>query len=125
MLDFQLLPDKGILIVSPREALSAEDFRRIARDVDPFIAANGKLNGLLIDAPSFPGWSDFSGMFEHMKFVFEHQRNIDRVAAVTDNPFLQMAPMFAQYFVHPEFKVFGGNDKAKALAWLEEKRQAS
>ena len=122
MLDFQLLPDKGILIVSPRGPLATEDFRRVARDLDPFISANGKLSGLLIDAPSFPGWSDFPAMFEHMKFVFEHQRNIDRVAAVTDNPFLQMAPMFAQLFAHPEFKVFAGSDKAKALAWLEEKR---
>ena len=43
MLKFELLKDAGVLIVEPREALTAEDFRTVARTVDPYIAENGKL----------------------------------------------------------------------------------
>jgi hypothetical protein len=41
--------------------------------------------GLLIEAPSFPGWGSFGALINHMKFVYDHHRKIDRVAAVTDN----------------------------------------
>src|SRR5215469_693423 len=54
MLKFELLRDAGVLVVEPRDALTAEDFQAVAQTVDPFIQANGKLTGLLVDAPSFP-----------------------------------------------------------------------
>jgi hypothetical protein len=37
-----------------------------------------------------------------MKFVYGHHRKIDRVAAVTDNAFLKIAPKIAEHFAHPE-----------------------
>jgi hypothetical protein len=56
MIEFELLKDAGVLIVAPKAALEAEDFRAIADTVDPYIRDNGRLIGLLIEAPSFPGW---------------------------------------------------------------------
>ena len=57
MIEFELLRDAGVLIVAPKEALTAEDFRAISRTVDPFISENGKLTGLLTlpgqKSPSF------------------------------------------------------------------------
>ena len=55
MIKFELLRDAGVLIVAPKEALTAEDFRTISSAIDPYIASNGKLTGLLLEAPSFPG----------------------------------------------------------------------
>jgi len=118
MLDFRLLRDRGILIVSPRDALTAGDFKSVAQEVDPYLDAEGKLTGLLIDAPSFPGWSDFAALIEHLKFVRDHQRRIDRVAVVSDSPLLHLAPNIAQHFAHPEFKAFAAHLKEAALAWL-------
>jgi hypothetical protein len=119
MIKFQLLKDAGLLIVEPRDALTAEDFQVISRTVDPYITENGKLNGLLIDAPSFPGWESFGALVEHMKFVRDHHRKIDRVAAVTDSKILSIAPKIAEHFAHPEFKVFRSGGRASALGWLE------
>jgi len=54
-----------------------------------------------------------------MKFVHDHHRKIDRVAAVTDNAFLKIAPKIAGHFAHAEIKVFGSGEKDSALAWLQ------
>ena len=119
MIKFELLKDAGVLLVEPRSALSADDFREISRVIDPYIREKGKLTGLLIEAPSFPGWDSFGALIDHMKFVYDHHRNIDRVAAVTDNAFLKIAPKIAEHFAHPEIKVFGSGEKDRALAWLQ------
>jgi hypothetical protein len=119
MIEFELLKDAGVLVVKPKSALSADDFSEISRTIDPYIREKGKLTGLLIEAPSFPGWDSFGALIEHLKFVYDHHRNIDRVAAVTDNAFLKIAPAIAQHFAHPEIRVFASGERAKALEWLQ------
>jgi len=119
LLEFELDRDTGILIVHPRDPLEASDFQAIARVVDPYIAENGTLKGLLVEAPSFPGWDSFAAFLEHMKFVRDHHRRIERVAAVTDSEFLKIAPRIARHFADPEIRVFGSSERAHALAWLE------
>ena len=119
MIKFELLRDAGVLIVAPKEALTAEDFRALSRTVDPYISENGELTGLLIEAPSFPGWDSFGALTEHMRFVRDHHRKIERVAAVTDSTILALAPKIAEHFAHPEFKVFKSGERANALAWLQ------
>jgi hypothetical protein len=119
MIKVELLGDKGIVVVSPQGPLEVGDFQGIAQVVDPFIAKKGKLTGVLIDAPTFPGWESFAALIEHMKFVRDHHRNVDRVAAVSDSAFLRVAPRIAQHFANPEIKVFGSNEKKQALEWLE------
>ena len=119
MIRFELLRDAGVLVVQPESALSAEDFREISRLIDPYIREKGKLTGLLIEAASFPGWDSFGALIEHLKFVYDHHRNIDRVAAVTDAIFLKIAPKIAQHFAHPEIRVFASGERVKALEWLQ------
>ena len=118
MIEFELLRDAGVLIVAPKEALTAEDFRAISSTVDPYISESGKLTGLLLEAPSFPGWDSLGAVIEHMSFVRDHHRKIERVAVVTDSTILKMAPKIAAHFAHPEFKVFKSGERAAALAWL-------
>jgi len=119
MLEFDLQGDKSILVVRPLGALEAGDFARVAKAVDPYLLANGKLVGLLIEAPSFPGWHDFAALVAHLKFVRDHQRNIERVAAVTDSSFLRIVPALAAHFAHPDIKIFGSGEVARALSWLQ------
>ena len=119
MIEFELLRDAGLLVVEPKSALSADDFRTISLTVDPYIRENGKLTGLLINAPSFPRWENVSALIEHIRFVRDHHRKIDRVAAITDSRILAIGPKIAEHFAHPEFKVFRSGEKASALAWLQ------
>ena len=119
MLGLELLRDKGIVVLKPEGALQADDFRRLARMVDPYIAEAGGLRGILIDAPHFPGWDGFAALLEHLRFVRDHHRKVGRVAAVTDSSFLKVLPRVAEHFAHPEIRVFGGAERAAALIWLE------
>ncbi len=119
MIDFELLRDRGILIITPQGPLEKVDFELVGKEVDPFIAAKGNLTGLMINARSFPGWKNFEALLSHFKFVSEHQRKIERVAAVTDSEFLAIMPSIVRHFVHAEVKHFSFDEKERALAWLE------
>lgn len=118
MIGFELLRDKGILVVRPQKALRAEDFAAIAAEVDPYIAAQGGLTGLMIVAPSFPGWENFAALIGHLKFIRDHQQKIERVAVLTDNPVLKVAQGVADHLAHPEFKLFKPGEEAAALQWF-------
>jgi len=118
MLEHELRRDHGILIVRPKGPLDAADFVKVARDIDPHIEAEGKLVGLLVDAPSFPGWNDFAGLIAHFRFVRDHHRKIERVAVVTDDTMLHIVPRIAEHFAHPVIKVFGASETPRALNWL-------
>jgi hypothetical protein len=119
VIDFELLRDAGVLIVAPKGALSAGDSRALSSTIDPYISEHGHLTGLLIEAPSFPGWDSFGALIEHLRFVHDHHRKIERVAAVTDSAILTIAPKIAEHFVHPEFRIFASGERADALAWLQ------
>jgi hypothetical protein len=119
MIKFELLKDAGVLVVEPKSTLTADDFQEVSRAVDPYISEKGKLTGLLIEAKSFPGWETFGALIQHLTFVHDHHRKIDRIAAVTDSAFLSIAPKIAKHFVHPEIRVFASGERAKALTWLE------
>ena len=119
MIQHELLTDAGILILRPEGALRAEDFAALARAVDPYIDEHGALAGLLIDAPSFPGWEDFSALLSHLRFVRDHHRRIRRIAVVSDDTLLSLGPKVARHFVSAELRNFETVDRAAALAWLE------
>ena len=121
MIRFELLRDKGILVIRPEEALGAGDFASIAVEVDPHIAAQGGLKGLMVVAPSFLGWENFEGLIEHLKFVRDHHQKIERVAVLTDNHVLKVAQVIANHLAHPDFKLFEPRDEVVAILWLEGK----
>ena len=119
MIKVELLRDRGILILSPHGPLGKADFEGIAKEIDPFIAANGKLTGVMIYAKAFPGWDSFGALVSHLKFVKDHHRHVERIAAVTDSEFLKIMPHIAKHFVSAQVKQFPFDEKTEALAWLE------
>jgi hypothetical protein len=119
MIQFEVLREQNIVTITPTGPLETADFENLAREIDPLMAANGKLAGLMIRAQAFPGWRDFSAIAAHFRFVTAHQRRIERIAVVTDSGFLKLAPHFAGIFVHPEIRTFGAAEKEQALAWLQ------
>jgi hypothetical protein len=92
MVRSELLGEEGILLVTPDGPLEAADFERLTKEVEPFIAANGRLSGLLINAEFFPGWDSFGALLSHLRFVADHHRKIARIAVVTDSALLKVMP---------------------------------
>ena len=118
MLKHKLLQDWGILIVNPQGPLEQADFEALAKIVDPYIESHGTLRGLMIYTESFPGWNNFAGLVSHLKFVKDHQRHIDKVAAVTDSGFLEVIPGIANHFVKADIRHFDFEEKENAMKWL-------
>lgn len=118
MIEAKLYRDDEILTVEPVDKLTEADFEQIRSLVNPFIEDQGHLKGVLIDAESFSGWEGFSGALSHFRFINEYEKEIERVAAVTDNAFLTVLPQFANYFVNAEVRHFNYVDRDQALAWL-------
>src|SRR4051795_890911 len=119
MVRFELLRDRRILLITPEGPLQRADFERLAKEIDPFIAANGKLLGVMIHAESFPGWQSFGALVSHLKFVADHHRQIKRIAAVTNSGFLKIVPRIASHFVQADIRHFDFREKDRAEAWLE------
>jgi hypothetical protein len=86
--------------------------------VDPFIKKRGELKGILIVTKKFPGWEDFKGMIEHMKFVRNHHRKIAKVAIVTDSKIADMAESLGKHFVKASIKHFSFEGFESAKRWI-------
>jgi len=119
MIKFELLRDRSILLITPSGPLEKGDFEQLAEEIDPFIASKGKLVGLMIHTESFPGWESLGAFVSHLKFVGDHHRQIERIAAVTNSGFLKIMPRIASHFVHAKIKRFDFCEKDRALKWLE------
>ena len=79
MIEFELLRDRGLLILSPNGPLEKADFERLVQEIDPYIAENGKLAGLMVCVKAFPGWDSFGALLSHLQFVKGHHQQVKRV----------------------------------------------
>jgi hypothetical protein len=120
MIEHDLDRAKGILHVRPKSALAPSDFEELAKEVDPFIAEQGDLAGLMVEAPGIPGWSSFAAMITHLRFVRDHHRHIRRIAVVTDSSVGNLAEHVVSHFVSAEIKVFPAGQLEEARHWILE-----
>jgi len=120
MITHEPFRNEGILIVRPSKPLTSEDFQALSAEVDPVIEETGDLRGLMIDAPTFPGWEDVAALISHFRFIRDHQQHIERVAAVTDSSFLAILPKVSEHFIQAEVRHFPADESDAALAWLRE-----
>lgn len=119
MLSYELVRDKGILVIMPEGPLRSEDFEALGQAVDDYVVSDGALTGIMISAERFPGWEDFGGFLSHMRFVKENNRDVDKVAAVTDSAFLSIMPRVVALFISAEVRHFAIAERDAAMVWLK------
>ena len=119
MIQIKLDKDAGIVTVTPSAPLNENDFSHLASEVDPHIEKTGKLNGLIIQVESFPGWEDFAGLISHLKFVREHHQKIEKVAAVSDGKIVSIMPRIVDHFVNSKVKYFPYESLDEAISWVK------
>lgn len=118
MIEYELDKEHSILEVRPQSALDKEDFVELAKAVDPHIEANGDLAGLIISAPSFPGWDSFGAMVSHIRFVRDHHKHVKKIAVVTDSHLGDVAEHLAAHFVSAEIHHFPAGQIDQARQWV-------
>lgn len=119
-LSFELIEDRGVMILQPKGELEAADFERLSAEVDPYIEKADGLNGLMVVAEHFPGWDDFAALSSHVRFVREHHKKIRRVAIVTADRLVSALPRIASRFVDAEVRAFPIDGRDEALLWVGE-----
>lgn len=111
-------PARHALVLEPSGGLTREDFAELGRRFEARAAADGARINLVIHAPAFPGWADFSGFLAHLDFVRTHQARVEKVALVSDSRILDAAPRVASLFVSAEIRHFPADGLDDALAWV-------
>lgn len=118
MINFNLDTTDSILYVHPKAALEKADFAKLAEAVDPFIEANGKLRGLIVEAPKFPGWDSFGALATHIRFIRDHHKHVKKIAIVTDSALGNVAEHLASHFVSAEIKHFPAGQTEAGKQWI-------
>ena len=118
MIDHSFDAAQGILHLRPKAALTREDFAQIAKTVDPQIEKAGKLAGLIIEMPGFPGWDSLGAMAAHFRFVRDHHKQVRKVAVVTDAKLGAVAEKLASHFVAATIKHFPAGQAEAARRWI-------
>ena len=121
MIEHTLDTATAVLHIHPTSSLEPADFEQLAKEVDPFIAGTGDLAGLIIETPTFPGWSSFKAFAAHMRFVKDHHRHIKKIALVTDSAIGNIAEHFVAHFVAAEIKHFQASEVDAARQWILQK----
>ena len=118
MIEHDLDTANSILLVRPESARDKDDFVELAKAVDPLIEDNGDLAGLIISAPSFPGWDSFGAVVSHFRFVRDHEKHIKKVAVVTDSHLGDVAEHLASHFVSAKIRHFPAEQIEQARQWI-------
>ena len=119
MLDYHLDKTSGVLTLEPKGPLTVSDFTALTAEVDGYLATHKSLVGLLLSVEHLPGWESFAALVQHIKFVRDHHKRVERIAVLTDDSLVKIAPEIAAHFAHPEFRVFSSSDRAGAVNWLQ------
>ncbi len=118
MIEYNLDTAHSTLLVHPTSALEKHDFSELATAVDAQIDATGGLDGIIIDAPEFPGWDSFGSMVTHFRFVRDHHERVKKVAIVTNSHIGDVAERLASHFVAAKVRHFPGEQLEQARLWI-------
>jgi len=121
MIIYKILEEEGIVIIEPSGPITRSDLEPLTRDLDNYIRQKGMIRGMIIRTRSFPRWHDLGAFLKDMKFVFAHQRKIQRVASVTDSGLFMLVHGIARHVLSPEIRHFPYGDIEAAKIWIREK----
>ena len=122
MLAYHLNPQTGIVELRPRGPLEAHDFTSLSLTMNTYIEDHGKLRGLLLELDRFPGFDDWDAVAAQLRFVREHLPKVDRIALLTDNPWLEPLPDVLRLVTPLEVRRFPPERRGDAFAWIVSQR---
>lgn len=108
----------GCFVVEPSGTLTRADFETLTDRFNAKVNATSRIPNLVVHAPNFPGWADFSALLRHIEFIRDHQRMIRKIALVSDARVLTIAPGIARHFVRADLRHFPASELDAALDWV-------
>lgn len=118
MIKIEAIADNALRATVP-EKLKADDFSRIAPQVDLLISQKGSIR-LLIDASHFGGWENIEAFENHAGFVKGHQHKVERLAVIVGHEWQHWVVGMIRMFVHPQVRAYERSQESEALKWILE-----
>ncbi len=118
MLNTTIDETNNLILVAPKDAVSAADFESLGETLNTYINTHDRAPGLLINAEGLPHWEDAAALMAHLKVVREHQNVIPKVALVSDSALLTVMPALVDTFVDAKIRHFNAEDLEKAKIWV-------
>lgn len=118
MLNIEIDSKNGIAILQPQGPLSESDFVKASEAIDPCIAENGSLLGLIVSTKEFPGWESFGALVNHIKFVKNHHTKLSKVAIVTDSKTGDLGEKVGNHFLSAKIKHYPYDQFDDARNWI-------
>lgn len=102
--------------------VTATDFSQVlVPDIEAAFAINRKLRLLSQIGPDFTGF-DAGALWEDLQLGFRHFSGWDRIALVTDIPWIRATAAAMGFAVPAELKLFHNEQFDEAVAWISEPR---
>lgn len=110
----------GIMVLEPdqQQALSEDDFEYVSKVLNDYVKEHDNLKGILISTRKFPGWQGIGAMFSHMKFAGNAQKNVSRVAVVTNSVLGSFADHVVDHLIKADVRQFDYDQRDQAMEWL-------
>jgi hypothetical protein len=118
MVDLREVPNTNILELVIDGAISAEEFDVILARFTEAIGRHGKIR-VLEEVRSLGGIPP-SKWWQDLKFGFQHMRDIERAAVVSDAKWIEIFANLLNPFFSAEIRYFKPDEVAAARAWLLE-----
>ncbi|OOG41336.1 STAS/SEC14 domain-containing protein [Rhodanobacter sp. C05] len=110
----------GTLGFRAHSQVTAADYENIiVPDVEAAFALNRKLRVLYVTAEDFTGF-DPGAMWDDVKMGMRHFSGWDRVALVSDVPWLRTATAAMSFMIPAEIRLFRLNELDEATQWITE-----
>lgn len=109
--------DQALFRVAAKGKIQAADFDRLSPLVVTAAREHGHIR-LLFDFAEFGGWADTAAAAAHFRFVKDHHRTVERIAALGKKEWQRWVSSFAGVFFAPEIRFFEPSERSNAEAWL-------
>jgi SpoIIAA-like len=116
MIKTEIISTNALRIIAP-EKVNAEDSRQIAPQVDSLISQHGRIR-LLVDASRFNGRENFAAFANHVWFIKNHQRKVERIAVIAARDWQHWVIGAVRMFLHLEVRAFDKSHESEALQWI-------
>lgn len=108
----------GVLLLDIKNRLNEEDFDAISSIIDPYFAAKGELDGIIIHARKFPYWKGSKNRSEYLNFASQNHRKFKKCAFCMGGFFTKIIVNFAKEKAYPEVKMFKYKQIEQAQDWI-------
>jgi hypothetical protein len=116
MIKTELISTNALRISLP-DKVNADDFHKIAPQIDSLIRQYGTVR-LLIDASGFNGWENIQAFETHAGFAKHHQQKVERIAVIAAHDWQHWLIAAVRIFVHPEARAYDKSHERDALQWI-------